>query len=1413
MMLFKKFFIGVLLFGVFANSLSAKGLDCSERFAPIGVSDIVTFVPFVSNECRVADAIEKMARYADSGGQTSAPTVDDYKTIGISGVDSYNVRTINSGLTSITGSYVHSSSKFVAFVNQIILNNPRPYNVGKFDGVKGVSYKTSSGLSGVTGEDGEFRYRDGDEITFSISNAELGKVQADRNIEIFDFKNALLVSQLLHSLDNDTDATNGFNLSNVKNRKMLKSNKKYTLDINEVDPYNDQYKIFLKQHSKHIVPSSKSVAIDFLEKVKKTMAQNPRTRPEYSGAVNIMKGKWSFPFANNDTIKFYAEKKYREEKYLYRIKLAAMYRVYLENIQEIAAASKGKIDEAEELAERAKKFENKMQFALAEAIDTIDAIDKMKDGKVKKGLKELAINTGKNSLNYAIESTGSAYTPEMKFTTTLLVEGLTAESKSDAINITADIASSSLEMLVRDTLAEEYPVGAETVKSLGTLAINLAKIYATCSPAMRKSSPAACLKNVSSEFLKQSLTVFNTSFQIYSLGEGQEEINSARVALEMYQAKQYTENNYCMMLQSYDHSASDADCGNVEKLSTDKEASFNKLAEAVANSGDIAISDTFFGDIDYEKVKDFYMKLINRSAIVQQIYGKNFSKLKGNGGYIDSRVANTLVLSDIKRKLDVVWDLNVDNSANFKACINIDSKDAITLYTPQISLYDDKGVHVFELDDFEQNFRGVKSVCGKLETYKPYRYSIKQDTANGFTGDYPFLIVADGGFRFITDTSKNYDFKLSQLYSFTARRASEKSSVSVNYTMENDYTYHLNAELVDNRVESKDVTQYNYNWDIRIPNCSKQDLGDVVVGKSDYLAYIPEGCRNSTPKYTLTVYDGQNEVASSSHTMEPYMVDDTEELYISAPAIINIDNKKWFTPLVKPSGGVPPYDITFEAYDNSIFVLKNPTTGTSRLKSQNNSPEEKRVTINVSVDDNASNHATQSITIVIGKNQTLPIVDWVNRFMTPYNPKENKSIGLAIGDAITQKWAIQNLSDFTLTDAKLKWNNAYSSSTLGHSKNDIYIGNIAPGDIAYPELSIDKTSYRGSGSDIGYYNLYYSKNNVDIPVKFPNSTKTVFLNYKFHDKKEVEPEIVGKVNSLYPRIARVGERQTFIIDGVNLPRTVALSIQDCDQGKVVWLNSRSARYSCIPRATGSKLLYAKMKSGGTSLTNSSVYRVQVSNIPEVDNKPSIRITTSGSSTSNNPKTSNFTLSVSATDDKGLKKVAYVLKKTSGGSVLKSGSKVVSGTSSSASFTIDVAGLSVGSYKIYVAASDTKNQASSYSYYYFQKKAVEVDNKPSIRITTSGSSTSNNPKTSNFTLSVSATDDKGLKKVAYVLKKTSGGSVLKSGSKVVSGTSSSASFTIDVAGLSVGSYKIYVAASDTKNQASSYSYYYFQKKAR
>ena len=100
--------------------------------------------------------------------------------------------------------------------------------------VSGVTYMTSSGLTGTTNEKGEFTYNDDDKVTFKIGNVQLGNtIPAQSRITPLEmttdtnYRESLMV--FLQSLDSDGNHDNGIQISEEALTLLANS----TLDLNK----------------------------------------------------------------------------------------------------------------------------------------------------------------------------------------------------------------------------------------------------------------------------------------------------------------------------------------------------------------------------------------------------------------------------------------------------------------------------------------------------------------------------------------------------------------------------------------------------------------------------------------------------------------------------------------------------------------------------------------------------------------------------------------------------------------------------------------------------------------------------------------------------------------------------------------------------------------------------------------------------------------------------------------------------------------------------------------------------------------------------------------------------------------------------------------------------------------------------
>jgi len=297
------------------------------------------------------------------------------------------------------------------------------------------------------------------------------------------------------------------------------------------------------------------------------------------------------------------------------------------------------------------------------------------------------------------------------------------------------------------------------------------------------------------------------------------------------------------------------------------------------------------------------------------------------------------------------------------------------------------------------------------------------------------------------------------------------------------------------------------------------------------------------------------------------------------------------------------------------------------------------------------------------------------------------------------------------------------SSLVGsYSSSKSFTVNERPETQYSPDVSISSASSSATQGQSYQIKLYFSDKNSNLKNAFVNwgdgsslstvslsggsSTKYVTHTYakagNFTWRVEVNDHTgrqnsaqksvsvkatIGTITGISPTTATKDVRQTFTISGRDFPRTVALSVEGCDTGTVTWISSSSARYSCIPRSTGTKKLLGGMVSGGTRLINTSVYSVNVSSATTADSKPTMKINSFTSTVTNT-----LTTDISYGDDKDLTKVSYKIYNygQTGGVELKYQLITLSAsnqTSYRKNWNIDTSSLANGKYEIIFFVSD------------------------------------------------------------------------------------------------------------------------------
>jgi len=190
----------------------------------------------------------------------------------------------------------------------------------------------------------------------------------------------------------------------------------------------------------------------------------------------------------------------------------------------------------------------------------------------------------------------------------------------------------------------------------------------------------------------------------------------------------------------------------------------------------------------------------------------------------------------------------------------------------------------------------------------------------------------------------------------------------------------------------------------------------------------------------------------------------------------------------------------------------------------------------------------------------------------------------------------------------------------------------------------------------------------------------------------------AQITGLTPRTAVVGEQQTFIVNGVDLPSTIAMSLSGANCGSAYSITATSARLDCTAFTAGSYQFYVAPVSGQPAVSGAESLFVTVSSTL-VDNIPTISYNTASNQTYSG---SSFDLNITATDDIGLNLVAGAVYSSGGSYSSVNFGDNVNGTNITKGYSVNISSLSDGNYKIKLLSQDTNGQSSSAVWFYFSK---------------------------------------------------------------------------------------------------------------
>ena len=127
-------------------------------------------------------------------------------------------------------------------------NQETATNTGYFvdSPVAGLEYNTSSKANGITGALGDFKFNDGDRVTFRVGKIVIGTVEPDPQKRVvtpedIDSNKAIKIAQIIQALDSDQNASNGIIITDDIRQELqnLKEEIHLTKDDNETKILED----------------------------------------------------------------------------------------------------------------------------------------------------------------------------------------------------------------------------------------------------------------------------------------------------------------------------------------------------------------------------------------------------------------------------------------------------------------------------------------------------------------------------------------------------------------------------------------------------------------------------------------------------------------------------------------------------------------------------------------------------------------------------------------------------------------------------------------------------------------------------------------------------------------------------------------------------------------------------------------------------------------------------------------------------------------------------------------------------------------------------------------------------------------------------------------------------------------------
>ncbi len=978
---------------------------------------------------------------------------------------------------------------------------------GRFVGISGVKYETTSGLRGVTDSEGKFSYNEGDDVVFVADDIRLGAVQGEENITVFSFQKPELVSQVLQAMDSDANLSNGIQIDggDTEQRGLAPRSIRpravgrltYEIDLQSVDPFSSRYRRYFEERG--FTPQSAKQAL-----INQVVAVLPNREKGSRGYWRrIMAGEGVAPsslihFADDP----YVSMRYNAPgfPYWYRLKAASLYSLYLQLVS-MQQNQRAKVLEDDEAYS---KWVDDVTVDIDAGLDLALDVDEYIKGDIKKIMLSLA----EKGYNYA----STKVPPELGPTASLMgtavfkCSGL-AQGDVDKDELRECIQGSTkaiLDEVILTQFEEKDPMLAIALHGATGTFDNLINVVMAC----KKGFDYGCVKTSFKTIAHDVMVISGNAAKTFMVDKGSKDGNNLALATEIFLARHYygaggTVAPDCQISQYYVPEDEKAEAYDECKEKSESDQ-LVYLAEKIADSGKIANwTDVIGFDYDMDGVEGYLAKIeAMYDSIYEVMQKKTEPYLASDGRTIDENAVSDEIQKDIflKEPFAKRVDGDSDGIEKIEACFELVSSRAIENLQLDFKLYDHNGEHDFSLIGAESAYGpGGRTICGAISGYNPI------DAENNPQGEVALLVKAS----FTPMHSKKvYTLTNGSAYRLGGVETveAEKTEIALSVVTDADNPRKMRAS-VDVMRGGEAVADYKWRLDDPYGGsaCQKESFGPA----GSFIFEIPNECGGML---TLSVeaYNAEWELlAKARRDIDPPSIpteEDIERLMAEAsPSVYGVRGTEEIAGWIRVKGGQSPYSFQ-TMMQPQHFDLKIESDGKVVVKLKKDSVKSYSTvteTVQIAVTDSQN----ESVTVDL----ELHKISDLSKGLNPASGYDRPSSVWPSGPAkvkngsIEQVWGLINLAAETISGVKLKKDPYYCDSVFSPEADEIFVGDMAPGEVKEVKVAYDFDAQEGDW--FCQWNIYANIDGVETRVYWPNMQTKANL-YSYFKLSDTVPPLV-----------------------------------------------------------------------------------------------------------------------------------------------------------------------------------------------------------------------------------------------------------------------------------------------------------------